>query len=186
MATIGFFGGSFNPPHIGHQMVCLVALASGEVDEVWLVPTVRHAFAKPLAPFADRMEMCRRAASLLCARVSVHGIEAERQDGPSHTLDTLVELARRHPEHGFRLVVGADILAERDRWHRWDDVVALAPPLVIGRAGSQPEARGTAQLLELPNVSSSDLRRRLRAGEDAVPLVSRPVMDYIAERGLYR
>lgn len=184
--AIAIFGGSFNPPHLAHQMMCLVALETGAVDEVWMLPTYRHAFGKTLAPFEDRVAMCELAARVFHGRVVVDPIERELAEGggESRTLHTLTALAARHPDAAFRLLVGEDILAEKHLWHRWEDVVRLAPPIVVGRAGA-PDADATAGF-DLPAISSTDVRARIARGESAVPLVSRPVMDYIAGRGLYR
>lgn len=191
--TIALFGGSFNPPHIAHQMVCLYVLETQPVDAVWMMPTYRHAFSKTLAPFADRYRMCELAAQPFGERVRVSRIEAELDQPKSRTYDTVVALGQRHPDAAFRLVIGADILAETDKWYRWEDVVRLAPPILVGRSGYSPSSASTASTsdgmtiaLELPRVSSSEIRMRLSAGDSAVPLVSRTVMNYIAERGLYR
>jgi len=204
--TVAIFGGSFNPPHLAHQMVCLVALETAAVDEVWMLPTYRHAFGKELAPFDDRVEMCRLAARAFGGRVLVDPIERELAAGgeESRTFHTLTALAARHPGTALRLLVGEDILAEKHLWFRWDDVVALAPPIVVGRAGALPNPtapnasapragtpKGPPQSatdagFDLPAISSSEVRARIARGETAVPLVSRAVMDYIAGRGLYR
>ena len=184
--TVAIFGGSFNPPHLAHQMVCLVALETAEIDEVWMLPTYRHAFGKELAPFDDRVEMCRLAARTFGGRVTVDPIERELAgDGTeSRTFHTLTALSTRHPGTAFRLLVGEDILAEKHLWYRWDDVVALAPPIVVGRAGATQAETDAG--FDLPAISSTDVRARVARGASAVPLVSRAVSDYIAVRGLYR
>lgn len=184
--TVALFGGSFNPPHLAHQMVCLVALETAAVDEVWMLPTYRHAFGKELAPFDDRVEMCRLAAHAFGGGVLVDPIERElaAPGAESRTFHTLTALSTRHPGTAFRLLVGEDILAEKHLWYRWDDVVALAPPIVVGRAGAPQSATDAG--FDLPGISSSDVRARVARGVTAVPLVSRAVMDYIAGRGLYR
>lgn len=179
--TVALYGGSFNPPHVAHQMACLFVLETQEVDRLWVVPTFRHAFAKHLVPFEDRFHMCQLAFAALGARVAVSRVEEELGRPKSRTLDTLQELVRRHPAARFRVVVGADILAERDKWHRWDEIQALAPPIVVGRRGYPGPGD-----FELPDVSSTEVRARLARGESALPLVPRAVMNYIAERGLYR
>lgn len=184
MTVVALFGGSFNPPHIAHQMVCLYLLETAGVDEVWLVPTFRHPFAKQLAPFEDRFNMCELAAAVLGGRVKVSRIEetlAAENPEVSRTVNTIKALAERHPGSQFRLVVGADILQETDKWYRWDEIERIASPIVVGRPGYPYE--DTPALAE---VSSTEVRRRLASGENALPLVSRSVIDYIAERGLYR
>lgn len=186
MPTIALFGGSFDPPHLAHQMACLYALACEAVDAVWLLPTYRHAFGKRSAPFDDRVAMCELAARPFGGQVVVSRVEEEvatARGAESRTYHTLVHLRARHPEHAFRLLVGEDILAETAQWHRWDDVVQLAPPLVVGRLGAE---RPDGPALRLPPISSTEIRARLGQGERAEPLVPRLVMDYIASRGLYR
>lgn len=180
MKTVAFFGGSFDPPHIAHQVLCLMVLEATEIDQVWMVPTFQHVFGKVMAPFSHRFALCERIARPFGDRVVVSDIEAEL-GGESRTLGTLEALTARHPEIAFRLLVGADILAERHRWHRWDDVARLAPPLVVARAGFPG-----GDLPAPPDISSREIRNRLGRGESALPLVPRAVMDYIAAEGLYR
>lgn len=192
MAVIGLFGGSFNPPHVAHQLVALYVLECQPVDELWFVPTFRHAFGKDLAPFADRVAMCELAMAPLGARVRVSELEKELAERPgfvaSRTLHLLEELIARHPEHSFRLVLGTDILAETDKWYRWDEVARLAPPLVIGRAGhldALPPGSSATELA-MPEVSSTEVRRRLASGDAVSNLLPRQVVRYIDDRGLYR
>lgn len=176
---IGLFGGSFNPPHVAHQLVCTLALSVARVDEVWLMPCYRHAFDKELAPYADRVAMCRLAAEPFGPRVLVSEVERELGE-VSRTLVTLEHLRKHHPDHGWVLVVGADILAEAERWYAWDRIQHLAELFVVGRQGG-PDAPGVV----LPDVSSSDIRARLARGEDGAPWVGLEVMRYIQSRGLY-
>ncbi len=188
--TVALFGGSFNPPHVAHQMVALFVLETAPVDELWLMPTWKHPFSKMLVDYDQRIAMCELLGAAIGPRLVVSRIEEEVAHLPgfvsSRTLDTVDELRRRHPDHGFRLVVGADILGETDKWHRWDDLVARAPLIVVGRAG-HPVPPGTLVTgLEMPEVSSTEVRARLARGESALPLVPRSVMSYIAERDLYQ
>lgn len=180
MTAVAVFGGSFNPPHIAHQMVCLYVLETAEVDQVWLIPTFQHPFNKPLAPYEDRFRMCELACERLGEAVVVSRIEQELGQ-VSRTVNTLQALVERHPDHRFRFVVGADILDETDKWYRWDEIEQLAPPIIVGRPGY-----GDGSLPALADVSSTEVRARLARGQSALPLVSRAVMDYIAARGLYR
>ena len=179
---IAVYGGSFNPPHLAHQMACLAVLETERVDRILMVPCFRHAFGKQLAAFADRVEMCRMAAALFGGLVEVSTLESELGEGESRTYHTLRALAAREPDASFRLLVGADVLADKDSWYRWDEVVAMAPLIVLGREG----VAGGGHALQLPGISSTDVRARLARGEGAEALVPRSVLDYIAERGLYR
>jgi nicotinate-nucleotide adenylyltransferase len=181
MTTVALFGGSFNPPHIAHQMVALWVLETQAVDGLWMLPTWRHPFGKPLVDFEHRFTMCELALRPLGPRARVDRIEAELARPQSRTYETLEALTQRHPGVGFRWVVGSDILGEVDKWYRWADVQRLAPPIVVARRG-HPGGHGP----ELAEVSSTEVRARLGRGDSAIPLVPIPVMDYIAREGLYR
>jgi nicotinate-nucleotide adenylyltransferase len=182
MKMIALLGGSFNPPHIAHQMACLVALEVAGADEAWMVPTYRHVFGKHLAPFEDRVAMCERAVEVFGERASVCAVERELGGEQSRTYDTLVALRGRYPDRRFRLVIGSDILGETDRWHRWDEVERLGDPLVLERPG-HPSERAISPAL--PDVSATAIRERLGEGGEPTGLVSRRVLAYIRERGLY-
>ena len=186
--TIAVFGGSFNPPHVAHVMACVWVAQTQPVDEIWAVPCFHHPFEKRLAPFEDRLEMLRLALAPLGAAVKISAIERDiaAADGtPSRTLDTLEALSLRHPELAWRLVIGADILAERDKWHRWDAIERLAPPIILGRQGYAAPAE-LGRLVELPAISSTEVRMRLERGEDVAALVPGRVLEYVSRRGLYR
>jgi nicotinate-nucleotide adenylyltransferase len=176
-------GGSFNPPHVAHLMAAYWTLATQGVSEVWLLPSYRHPFGKSLAPYRDRVRMCRLAAAAIRG-VGVCDAEEELKDDPlvGKTARTLEHLARKHPRTRFALVVGTDILGETDKWYRFDRVRQLARLIVVGRAG-HPDAEGVPSL---PPISSTEIRERLERGEDVSALVPAKVLRFIEERGLYR
>jgi nicotinate-nucleotide adenylyltransferase len=180
---IALFGGSFNPPHIAHQMVALYVLETAPVDALWLVPCFRHPFDKPLAPFEDRFAMCERAAAALGARVQVSDIERDI-GGESRTLRTVRRLEELHPDHQFSLVIGGDLVAEVPTWYGGAELQKTVPFLVVGRGGSGPGAG--AGKVAMPEVSSTEVRQALRERKSVEGLVPRAVLDYIYERGLYK
>lgn len=177
---VAVFGGSFNPPHVAHVLGAAFVLTTGEVDRVLIVPCFQHPFAKALAPFDDRLAMCRLAFAPLAA-VEVSDVERDL-GGESLTVRTLEHLATRFPDWRLRLVVGADVVAEMDRWTRPERVRALAPPLVLGRVGA-PALPGVPAVL--PEVSSTALRDALARGEDPGPLLPAAVAAYARDRRLY-
>ena len=179
--TVAIFGGSFNPPHLGHQALCLMVLEACEVDALWVVPTYRHHFGKELVDYRHRVALCRRMVAPLGERAEVSEVEGELALPTSRMLDTLLELQARHADTQFRLVIGADILDEVEHWYRWPEVAALAPPLVFQRHGYKG-----GELPAPPDVSSTAIRMRLAQGKSAVPLVPRDVQRYIDDEGLYR
>lgn len=168
---IGVYGGSFNPPHIGHAMVAAWLRWADQVDEVWLVPTYDHAFGKQLARFDLRMQLCEALARMVGPWVRVSAIEAELP-APSYTIDTLTMLAARHPDDRFRLVVGSDVLPDTPRWKRWDAIQSAFDPIVVGRQGYE-DVPGRPSF---PRISSTQIRERLARGEDVSDLVPAPVL----------
>ena len=188
MTVVAVYGGSFDPPHVAHVLVACWARVSAGVDRVLVVPSYDHAFGKRSAPYADRLAMCERAF----ARVegcTVSRIEEELGEG--RTLPVLQALAARHPEATFRLVIGTDILDDTAKWHRWEAVATLAPPLLVGRAGHEPSAATLAAHglgeppLTMPELSSTEVRRRLSAGEEVAGRVPTAVAAYVRAHGLY-
>ena len=178
---VAIYGGSFNPPHLAHQLAITCVLATARVDEVWMVPTFKHPFDKALAPFADRARMCELALQPFAAgKVRVDRIE-EELGGDSYTLRTIRALQERHPTNDFAIVIGADLVAERERWHGWPELSRLVPFIVVGRQGA-PATGG----LELPAISSTLVRERVARGESVDVLVAAAVVDYVAAHGLYR
>lgn len=186
--TIAVYGGSFDPPHVAHVLVACWARVSAGVDRVTVIPTWRHAFDKRSAPYEDRVRMCELAMAPL-AGVEVSRIERTIQE--SRTLLVLEALREANPGASLRLVVGTDILPSTPRWHRWDAVAALAPPLLVGRRGYPADAATLAAHgleeppLTMPELSSTEMRRRLRLGEDVSGRLPAAVAAYARERGLY-
>lgn len=181
MTRVAVFGGSFNPPHVGHVLAAAYVLATQEVDALLVIPAFDHPLGKSLVPFEHRFAMCELAFRDL-ARTSVSNVE-QTLGGESKTLYTLRALAKQHPDWSLRLVVGSDILNEAHKWFAWDEVVALAPLIVLGRAG-HPAPGAPSPMI--PEVASRELRAMLARGEDVGTLVPRAVRAYIEARGLYR
>lgn len=190
MKRVALFGGSFNPPHVAHQLVALYVLQTQPVDELWFVPVWDHVFHKALAPFADRVAMCELAAAPIAgARVDRCEEELARQPGfaGSRTFE-LVELLRaREPGLELRLVIGTDILRDTHKWYRWDDLARAAPPIVIARPG-HPVPEGQAHTVVMPDISSTRIRDALSgaASEPLAGLLPARVLEYIEAHGLYR
>ena len=182
MTTLAVFGGSFDPPHTVHVLAANFVLSTERIDRLLVVPTFMHTGDKtPTASYAHRHAMCELAMNPLPG-AEVSRIE-EELGGPSRTLDTLRELQQRNPGATLRLVVGSDLLDEVHRWHRWDQIAQLAPPIVIHRAGhASNENRGVA----LPPISSSALRTQIASGAIQRGWLPWPVEDYIAHHRLYQ
>ena len=179
---VAVYGGSFDPPHLGHVLSVAWALSVGSVEQVWIIPTWEHPFDKALsASFEARLDMCERAFAMFRG-VRISPIE-RRLGGVSRTLRTVEALDAESPDTALRLLIGADLLATTARWHRWDEIVKVASPLVVGREG-YPLPEGCP--ISIPDINSTDVRHRLANGGDVSGLVPRAVIAYIEERSLYQ
>ena len=175
------YGGSFNPPHMGHQMACLYLIEALGADAVWMLPAWVHPFGKALEAFEHRLQMCRLLAEPFGERVRISEVEREVDSG-GRTFDTLRHLIAGEPTRRFALAVGTDILEETHAWHRWDDIQKMVEIVVIGRQGFETPPGGLA----LPEVSSSEIRALLARGEPIRGMVPASVADYVAAHQLYR
>jgi nicotinate-nucleotide adenylyltransferase len=187
--VVALYGGSFDPPHLGHRGALELLSDNPDIDRVLMIPVFEHAFEKRLAPFFHRVAMCQLAAKDL-GKVEVSQVEAAF-DAPSYTLYTLRHLRTRHPDWRMRLVVGSDVLSDTEQWLSFEEVRKLAPLLPLGRRGyPHPDAPEAI----LPEVSSSQVRRLLtdanapRVGQTRQRLLQHlqsQVLDYIDKHRLY-
>jgi nicotinate-nucleotide adenylyltransferase len=177
---IGVYGGSFNPPHVGHAMVAAWLKWTDQVDEVWLVPTWQHAFGKELAPFHLRVAMCEALAAQVGAFVRVSTVEQDL-GGVSYTIDTLRHLSDAQPTARFRLVVGADNLAVAPKWRAWDAIVRDFAPIVVGRSG----VGAIDGAPSFPEVSSTGVREAIASGRDVAAWVPSEVLRVVVAERLY-
>ncbi len=194
---LGIFGGTFNPPHLGHLICAQEAHLQLGLDAVMLVPAripPHKALDDEPGP-GHRLELCRLAAAG-DARLDVSDLEM-RREGPSYTVDTLKELHSQTPDTELFLIVGGDVAAGLPSWHDPERVLALARPAVAKRHGVSRSSvqsalqalRGgeRAEFFRMPriDISSTMVRARAHAGEPIRYLVPDAVADYIIEHGLY-
>ena len=186
MTNVALLGGSFNPPHTCHILCATWVLTARPVDEVWLMPVGQHAFGKNLEPFEHRMAMCEAAIEPIRHHCRVTDIE-QRLGGQNRTLDTLSVLDREHPDVNFSLIIGADILLESHLWKGWDTLKNQYGFHILGRDGypSPPKSQGFQ--VTLPEISSTDIRARLSAGDlnGCLGQLDLDVMRYIIKHRLY-
>jgi nicotinate-nucleotide adenylyltransferase len=182
---VAFFGGSFNPPHVAHVLACTYVLSTGLAQRVLVVPVYQHPFDKPLAPFEDRLSMAQLAVGWIPG-VQVSALESALET-PSLTLNTLRHLRAENPSWELRLMVGSDVLFEAQKWHAYDEICALAPPLVLGRVGFAHE---DAPVAVLPDLSSTRVRELLadpspRSRALLRAMLPKTVLEHVEARGLY-
>jgi len=172
---IALLGGSFDPPHKGHGAICELIVNDNHADEVWIVPCFVHPFEKPLSSFEDRLAMCRLAFCKLSIPLRVLDVE-KRLGGISHTVRTIKRLQDEFPKDTFLLVRGRDVTEESDKWKDIDDIRRMVKIMDIPRGGRSP----------IPDISSTEVRRRVKGGESFTDLVEKEIAVYITTKELYR
>ncbi len=135
---IGLMGGSFNPAHRGHRHVALSAIRALALDELWWIVSPGNPLkpARGMAPFAARLASARAMAR----RAPIHATDIEARLGTRYTADTLRAIVRRYPRDRFVWMMGADNLAQFDRWRRWRDIARTMPIAVVARPGYDGDA----------------------------------------------
>ncbi|HEY0150779.1 MAG TPA: nicotinate-nucleotide adenylyltransferase [Longimicrobium sp.] len=187
---IGVFGGTFDPPHLGHLVVASDACEALGLGRVLWIPSAvpPHKLATVQASATARLEMVRAAVEG-DPRFEADDVEL-RREGPSYTVDTLRELATRHPGDELVLLIGADNLREIPGWREPGEILRLARVAVLSRdgAGVPPDAPipATSVAVTRVDVSATEVRRRAAAGETIRYLVPDAVRALVERRGLYR
>ena len=196
---VGILGGTFDPPHIGHLWLAALAADAMNLDSVLFMPAAQppHKGESLISKAADRLLMTRLAINTN-ASFELSGLEMERA-GPSYTIDSVTELKRLHPDTELFLVMAADSLDQIGTWREPDRLLTAIEWAVGPRPGSALPDRSRLEerfgddasrihLLDGPSldISSSNIRRRVAAGNTIRYLVPRDVEELIIERRLYR
>jgi nicotinate-nucleotide adenylyltransferase len=208
--TLGVLGGTFDPIHNGHIAAAGAAERALDLNSIVLVPSrIPPHRQDPVGAGAEHRLAMAELAAQERPRWSASRIEIDRE-GPSYTYDTLAELRQQFPGTQIFFILGADAFAEIATWFRYPAVLDLANFVVVSRPGITldslhervpsafpstslsasshgPSAKTRVILVEstTPDVSSTEIRQRVRAGETLVGLVPNPVADYIQQHHLY-
>lgn len=196
---LGILGGTFDPPHHGHLGVAQEAHHQLALDRVLLVPAGAppHKPSQPITPGHHRLNMLERTIAGN-PHLAVSGVDLERP-GPCYTVDTLALLRAEYgPGPEFYFIEGADSLADLPTWYRPHHLLELCKLAVVRRPGVEvdlsaleallPGLRARVHFIQMPllEISSTDLRHRVREGRPISYLVPSGVEAYIEEQGLYR
>ncbi len=196
MAVTALFGGTFNPPHIGHyEMLCALQKRS-EIEEIWVVPDriPPHKVCDVLAEEQHRVAMCRELIRDF-PKASLCLLELERE-GKSYTYDTVTALKERYPDRDFVFVCGGDMLTSFDTWYRFRELMQLIPFLVFRRSGEDRSVfdrklaafrelgmRVTVEETVISEVSSTAIRHQPERCRNLLP---ERVYQYLKKEGIYR
>jgi nicotinate-nucleotide adenylyltransferase len=187
---IGLFGGTFDPPHVGHLVTAVNVRHALNLDIVILMVANdpwQKSGARDVTTAEHRFAMVEAAVSV------VDGVIAGRDEidrgGPSYTADTLMALAEKHPGAELFTIVGDDAAAGLTSWTRVEQVAEYSQLVVVDRPGVAVELPKQFNWLRVESprleVSSTDLRSRFSDGRPLDYLVTEPVLRVIEERGLY-
>ena len=196
------YGGSFNPPHLGHISAVNTVLSDLAPDRLLIMPDCiapHKAMAENSPAPEHRLEMCRIAFGDLPG-VEISDLEI-RRGGRSYTVDTLEQLTAMYPDDSFFLVIGSDMLTSfTTGWYRFEDILRMCALTVISREkddlaelernAAMLRSRYGAEVLLLKNhrpfpLSSSEIREAMRNGS-AGGMLKNEVWEYIKENGLYQ
>ncbi|MDQ0190504.1 nicotinate (nicotinamide) nucleotide adenylyltransferase [Alicyclobacillus cycloheptanicus] len=180
------FGGTFDPPHVGHLVMAQLALEQTGAASVWFLPAPEPPHKARLAlPFQTRVALVEALVANY-PRLAVSTIEADLPR-PSYTVDTVQALQEAHPAQSFVFLIGADSLAQLPGWHQADVLTRRVPFLVAARSGFPfaptlaqtrrhlPHIQATAIEMPILDVSSTWIRARWEAGQPVCGLVPEPV-----------
>ncbi len=196
---IGIMGGTFDPIHYGHLVTAEVARYGFGLDEVIFVPagTPPHKVHKVVSPAQYRYELALLAtASNPSFRVSDFELKRQALSYTYHTVMAFKELyAPAQGKLEIYFITGADAVLEIMSWHRFDEllqecsfIAATRPGYGLDRLSLPAELKQKVFFLEVPAlaISSTDIRRRVAAGEPIKYLLPESVENYIYQNGLYR
>lgn len=191
---IGLMGGTFDPVHIGHLIAAQSVCEELELDEVWFMPTFvpPHKEQAPGASPEQRWQM-------VCLAVEGHptfkpsDVEL-RKGGVSYSIETVLMLRSRHPEHEFYYIIGADMVQYLPKWHRIDELITLVTFVGLRRPGYEigydelpASIRKAVRSASMPQIelSSTGIRQRRAEGRSVRYMVPDRVNDYIEVNRLY-
>ena len=188
MREVALFGGSFNPPHVGHLLAAAYVRSVVQLDALWIMPVGQHPWGKELARSNIGWRCVRRWRVELSEQKS--RVSTASRDFQAARFTRLSGLRERHPDARFSLILGADTAADWEKWFDFQRLVTLVRPIVVGRQGRAEEhgvIPGALFLtdVEMPNVSSSAIRDRLAKGQDVSHLVPAAVLRELQARKLY-
>jgi nicotinate-nucleotide adenylyltransferase len=197
---VAIFGGSFDPPHIGHQIAALWLVSALNAKTVVVAPTYEHCLGKKLVNFDHRLEMCHMMCELLFP-MNAGGDDYDRREvwtsdveirlpRPNTTYNLINEIKtfKEYEDQEIAVIIGSDLVPEVHKWHEWDKVAESAKIVALGRSGFEG-AKTPLKIyqypIELSAISSSEVRSRVSEGKPITGLVPHNVERYIYEKGLY-
>lgn len=184
---IGVFGGTFDPPHIGHSIAATAAAEACDLELVLWVPTGESYHKALSSPAATRVSLVR-AAIAGDPRFALSEVDVRRA-GPTFSIDTVLDLESEYPDAEFTLILGDEAWRNVPNWHRADELVERVRFVVVSRMDSAPQSQTqSVRWVSIPTiaVSSSECRARIREGLSVRYWLRDSVFDEVERLKLYR
>ncbi len=187
---IGLFFGSFNPIHIGHLIVANVMLSSTDLEQIWFVVSPQNPFKKnkSLLHEFDRLDMVEKA---ILDNNRFRAIDIEfSMPKPSYTIDTLIRLQEKYPQHHFKLIIGEDNLAQFPKWKNAEKIIEYFGLYVYPRPNADESPlknHAQVRLVNAPllDISATFIRESLKKGQSIRYMVPEAVEEFILRKKFY-
>lgn len=198
---VGLYFGTFNPVHVGHLVIANYMADTTDLDQVWMVVSPQNPLKNKASLLADyhRLELVHIGIK---DNFKLRASDIEfKLSKPSYTVNTLVHLKEKHPNHEFALIMGEDNLRSLHKWKNYEQILANHKIYVYPRALTFQERASNdismEKLLEhsnivfckdvpIMNISSSYIRKAVKDGKDIRYLLTEPVFKYVEEMNFYK
>lgn len=184
---VGLLGGNFNPVHYAHLMMIDQVYHQLDLDEVFLMPTNQppHKVKKMTIDSHHRLEMLKRATENY-QNIGIEPIELQHEN-KSYTYDTMKRLTEKNPETDYYFIIGGDMVKDLPNWYKIDQLLSLVQFVGIERPDFPKESPYPIIWVDVPQstVSSSLIRKRVKAGCSVNFMLPPSVLSYIQKEGLY-
>ena len=190
---IGLYFGTFNPIHVGHLIIANHMAEHADLDQVWMVVTPHNPLKKKATLLDDyhRLQMVYLATEDF-AKIKPSDIEFKLSQ-PNYTVNTLVHLPEKFPDHEFSLIMGEDNLKSLHKWKNYEVILEHHDIYVYPRIASEGENlelknHPKIHLIDAPvvEISSTDIRHNIKKGKNVQPLLPHKVWDYIDHNNFYK
>ena len=193
---IGLYFGTFNPIHVGHLIIANHMAEHADLDQVWMVVTPHNPLKKKSTLLADhhRLEMVFLATQDF-PKIKPSDIEFKLSQ-PNYTVNTLVHLEEKFPEHTFSLIMGEDNLRSFHKWKNYEAILAHHDIYVYPRVATTADATENSvsenhpkiHLIDAPivEISSTSIRENVKKGKNVLPLLPSKVWEHIDHNNFYK